>query len=183
MILISLIMKKNHEVIVDMRGNERKSKDPVCGMMVNSGELSLEYLQMNFSFCSMQCRDRFVENPRLYVGTPGSKSAKQRGEVLIKQRKINLSCPMPENSEQDFRDALLAMMGVNEVLINGSTVIVSYDLLQATAAQIEEQFVQFGISLGDGWGDRLRRAWIDFVEEEQLAGMEVGSGLNRDGCH
>jgi len=160
-----------------------KSKDPVCGMMVDSGELSFEYLQMEFSFCSTQCRERFIANPRLYVGLPGIKSPKQRGEVLVKQRKIKLSSPIPESAVQNFRDVLLAMMGVNEVLLDGDTVLINYDLLQATALQIEEQLVQFGVSLGEDWDERLRRAWVHFVEEEQLAGMEVGSGSARDGCH
>jgi hypothetical protein len=79
---------------------------------------------------------------------------------------------------------LCAMMGVKSVIITDDCLEITYDLLQATAKQIEAEIVKFGIQLGEGWDERLRRAWVHFEEEMVISGMELpSSGGNGGSCH
>ncbi len=159
-------------------------KDPVCGMMVDKHHNEIEYLQMHFAFCSTQCQERFTANPGLYVGRPGEKAPKQEGREVIKRRHLHFSAPLPNGTDQALEDILRAMMGIKSVSVDGDRLIITYDLLQATAEQIETEIIQFGIRLGEGWPDRLRRAMIHFQEEDIIAGMEVPQSRNPGGsCH
>ncbi|HUW28638.1 MAG TPA: hypothetical protein VMV97_08505 [Sulfuriferula sp.] len=45
----------------------------------------MEHLGIHYAFCSLQCRDRFKANPRIYVGIPGEKVPKQKGMEIIKR--------------------------------------------------------------------------------------------------
>ena len=156
-----------------MKTKDDLVKDPVCDMMVNKHHNEIEYLQMYFAFCSVQCKERFIANPGLYVGRLGEKAPKQEGREVIKRRHLHLSASLPG-----------AMMGIKDVTIIGDQLTITYDLLQATAEQIETEIVQFGIHLGEGWPDRLRRAMIHFQEEDIIAGMEVSqSKIPGGSCH
>lgn len=167
-----------------MKHNEHKVKDPVCGMLVDPQQLTVEYLQLHFAFCSEQCRERFIANPGLYVGRPGEKAPKQEGREVIKRRRIHFEAPLPTGKDKGLQDNLNAMMGVKNVTITEDYLEIAYDLLQATAKQIETEIVKFGIQLGEGWDDRLRRAWIHFEEEIVINGMEIpSSGGNGGSCH
>ena len=76
------------------------------------------------------------------------------------------------------------MRGVKKVTVAGDGLEITYDLLQATAKQIEFVIVTFGARLGEGWGDRLRRAWVHFEEETVIGGMEVRRSEGKGGsCH
>ena len=167
-----------------MNHDEGKVEDPVCGMMVDSHQLVVEYLKLHYAFCSEQCRERFLDNPGLYVGRPGEKSPKQEGQEVIKRRKINFDTSLPAETEKELLELLHAMMGVKEVTFSNDGLEIVYDLLQATAEQIEVVIVTYGVKLGDGWSDRLRRAWMHFEEETVISGMEVRHKGDRSGsCH
>ena len=167
-----------------MKHNEEKVKDPVCGMMVDSQQLAIEHLQIHFAFCSEQCRERFLANPGLYVGQPGEMAPKQEGQEVIKRRRIHFEEPLPTGTEKALQESLYAMMGVKKVTITEDRLEITYDLLQATAKQIEFVIVTFGARLGEGWGDRLRRAWVHFEEETVIGGMEVRRSEGKGGsCH
>jgi len=49
------------------------------------------------------------------------------------------------------------MMGVRDVKVSETHVSVTYDLLEATAVQVEEALEQAGAKLGAGWSERLKR--------------------------
>ena len=167
-----------------MNHDEDKIKDPVCGMMVDPKQLVVEYLQLHFAFCSEQCRERFLANPGLYVGQPGQMAPKQEGREVIKRRRIHFEEPLPTGTEKALQESLYTMMGVKKVTVAGDGLEITYDLLQATAKQIEGVIVTFGARLGEGWSDRLRRSWVYFEEEVLISGMEVrSSGGHGGSCH
>jgi len=159
-----------------MQHDDETMLDPVCGMRVKSTQLSLEYMQMYFAFCSEQCRERFLANPGLYVGKPGVLSVKQMGHEVIKRRRLQLAEPLPEGADVALSKALYAMMGIKNVNCDGRCLEISYDLLQATADQIERTITDFGARLGGNWAEKLRRAFVHYVEETELLNMENAGG-------
>lgn len=156
-----------------MRSEGKKVKDPVCQMLVASDQNAVTYLDMEFAFCSQQCKERFLANPHLYIGTPGEQAPKQTGREVIKRRRLRLEEPLPESAAQLVIDRLRAMMGVYSVDVEADRLTITYDLLQATAEQIEAALQQVGAHLGEGWGDRLRRAFVHYAEETEVANLEV----------
>lgn len=133
---------------------------PVCGMDTEVVIRSVEYHEMNFHFCSDQCRETFVAHPSLY----SSKFGKERSEIR-KRRVMRLAEPLDNEVTDLLIPYLEAMMGVNAVAVEGDKVNVSYDLLQVTERQIEKALVNIGLQLGDGWVERLRRSWVHNTEE------------------
>jgi len=157
-----------------MKHEETKVKDPVCGMLVDRERLALEYMQMHFAFCSEQCRERFLATPGLYIGHPGQKAPVQAGRYVIRRRRLHLAEPLPSGMAKALADSLHAMMGVRAVSVNDDVLEITYDLLQATADQIEAAIDVFGNAhLGEAWRDRLLRAWIHVEEEIIISSMEV----------
>ncbi|WP_435626490.1 YHS domain-containing protein [Candidatus Ferrigenium straubiae] len=148
-------------------------EDYVCGMQVNEGENQIMYRGGAYSFCSMQCRERFQANPHLYVGLPGQKAPKQEGRSVIKQRRLRLAQPLSSGQEKMLVDALQTMMGIQAVSAEGERVAITYDLLQATEEQIENKLAEIGIQLGEGFADRLRRAFVHYEEECEAGNLEV----------
>ncbi len=157
--------------------------DPVCGMRVNADLNRVMYLEMEFAFCSEQCKERFLANPGLYVGRPGEPAPKQRGEVLLKRRSMSLADPLPDQAAEELKSMLGGMMGVKSVLFSADRLDIEYDLLEATAAQIETAIMNFGVRLGDRWVDRFKRAIVHAVEEDVLASQEVSQSHGPRGCH
>ncbi|MEO8332547.1 MAG: YHS domain-containing protein [Gallionella sp.] len=148
-------------------------KDVVCGMPVDADKNQLTYLGVSYSFCSKQCQERFLANPHLYIGMPGQKAPKQEGLSVIKQRRLRLAQPLTHSQAKMLSDALQAMMGIQSVSVEGDCVEITYDLLQATAEQIEEKLAEIGVQLGEGLAERLRRAFVHYEEECEAGNMEV----------
>lgn len=147
--------------------------DPVCGMRVPEGQLATTHLGIRYSFCSQQCRDRFVAHPQVYVGLPGQKAPKQEGVEVIKRRTLRLATPLPAEAASLLSGALSEMMGIKAVLVEAARIEIAYDLLQVTAEQIEARIAETGTQLGAGWGDALRTAFVHYVEECTVGSMEV----------
>lgn len=167
-----------------MVSEREKVKDPVCLMQVDPEQYAVEYLGMHFAFCSQQCRERFLANPHAYIGSPGEKAPKQEGREVIKRRRLRLAEPLSETAAHQVTEHLMGMMGVNSVQAQGRELRITYDLLQATAAQIEAALVQAGVHLGEGWGERLRRAFVHYLEETEVENLEVrGGGRGGPHCH
>jgi len=152
-------------------------KDPVCGMDVAPTQLETVYEGIRYAFCSEQCRQRFIANPHLYIGVPGEKAPKQKGVELFKRRRFQLDAPLNPQEAAVLTDTLGAMMGVKAVDIQGDTniVTITYDLLQATADQLEAKIAEVGVKLGEGWAERLRRSFVQYVEECEVGNLEVRS--------
>lgn len=149
------------------------AKDVVCGMQVNSSDFEVTYQGLPYSFCSAQCRERFLSNPHLYVGLPGHKAPKQQGVSVIKQRRLRLAQPLTPAQAETVHDSLQAMMGIQDVSAEGDSLVITYDLLQATAEQIEQTLAGIGVQLGKNWSELLRRAFVHYTEETEIGNLEV----------
>ena len=153
-----------------------QTKCPVCHMQVPSDQFALTYQGIHFAFCSEQCRDRFQTTPHLYIGIPGHKAIKQEGQQVLKRRSFRVDQPLSSEQRQVLANDIARMMGIERVDVEGTEIRIVYDLLEATAEQIEATLVQAGARLGGGWTERLRRAWVHYTEECEVANMEVSDG-------
>ena len=173
----------------------RMERDPVCAMMVGEWAHQVVYRGVGYAFCSQQCRDRFCSGPGLYVGPRRILAPKQKGMEVIKRRRIMLRIPLTQSQFVELKGALLSMMGVMEVRsvkglndggggphavewghrtgIGIEAVEISYDLLQATAAQIESRFVELNAIPRNAWGEKLLRDFIDYIEKCELNDLEI----------
>ena len=142
-------------------------------MHVQPDLVTLVYQGMHISFCSDQCFERFNTNPHLYVGVPGQHAPKQQGTRIIKHRCFRLESPLPNEQAQVLSDAINAMMGIEKIAIEGRIVRVTYDLLEATAEQIEKSIIEVGVLLGGKWTDKLIRAVTHYAEDCESANLEV----------
>jgi len=142
-------------------------------MTVGPDHLALVYQDMHFAFCSVQCQERFSANPHLYIGVPTQQAPRQRGTRILKRRGFDLEAPLSTEQARRLSDAVGAMMGIRQVSIEGREIHISYDLLEATAEQIERTLVEAGAHLGDGWRERLQRALVHYTEEWETASLEV----------
>lgn len=154
------------------------TKDVVCGMQVEADKNQLSYLGVSYSFCSRQCRERFQDNPHLYIGMPGQKAPKQDGLSVFKQRSLRLAQPLTPSQAKMLSDALQTMMGIQSVSVEGDCVVIMYDLLQATAEQIEKKLAEIGVQLGEGLAEHLRRAFVHYEEECEVGSLEVHQGTH-----
>ena len=148
-------------------------KDYVCHMQVPSTSFATEYAGGRYAFCSAQCQERFLANPHLYIGFPGRQAPAQEGKQVIKCRRLLLSAPLDAMQAEQVKRALLEMMGIHEVCIEGDKIEIQYDLIQATAGQIADKLASIGADLGGGWMDRLKLAFINNLEEIEISGLEV----------
>lgn len=62
--------------------------DPVCGMQIDSGEAEVEssYDGIVYYFCSVDCRDRFEENPDAFLEESSLFQRAEDQEVLLDER-------------------------------------------------------------------------------------------------
>jgi YHS domain-containing protein len=147
-------------------------KDPVCGMVVDVHKVEMTYAGVHYAFCSNQCRERFESNPHLYIGHPGHKAPKQKGVQVVKRRRFKLERSLSLPDANLLAKELYDMMGIHKIQIDGMNIDVTYDLMEATAEQIEDRMVDIGIKLGEEWTQKLRRGVIHILEETEVSSME-----------
>lgn len=157
-------------------------QDRVCLMWVAPDEYPLDHQGIHYAFCSEQCRERFLANPGLYVSARGYHgAAKQQGRQILRRRRWPLAAAPSSTRAQSLECALQSMMGIEGVHVFGESVAVDYDLLQATAEQVEACISGQGVALRNSLWDRLSRAWVHYVEATQVANLAEGGG--RSGHH
>ncbi len=171
-------MNQNTREGQDVQQDEDGTRDPVCGMQVAPDQHAIVHQQMHFAFCSLQCKERFLANPHLYVGHPGSKAPAQEGRAVMKHRHLMLDKPLPDDLAQQVVTHIEAMMGIGKIEIKGGTIDIRYDLLQVTEAQIEAALAEVGATLGHSWSERLRRAFVHYFEETEISSLETPSGAD-----
>lgn len=155
---------------------EDSLRDPVCGMQVAADQHAITYQQMHFAFCSIQCKERFLANPHLYIGHPGHKAPAQEGRTVLKHRRLKLDESLPDDLAQRAIAYINDMMGIGHITIKGDTIDIQYDLLQVTEAQIESALAEVGATLDQNWSERLRRAFVHYFEETEISSLEVPPG-------
>lgn len=148
-------------------------KDPVCHMLVHETGLSFEYEGKHYVFCSEQCKFRFIFTPHLYLSSHGHLPPKQQGQKIIKCRKFKLDAHLDLRQTDITKSALYAMMGIEEVKIEGDKIEIKYDLLQITTEQISDELSSIGAKLGGGWITQLQLAFINNIEEIEIQSLEV----------
>lgn len=84
-----------------------------------------------------------------------------------------LSTPLDAMQAEQVKSALLEMMGIHEITIEGDKIEIKYDLIQVTAEQISDKLRLIGIKLGGDWIDRLKLAFINNLEETEIGSHEV----------
>jgi len=141
-------------------------------MMVNKSDYELVFQDVVYVFCSQQCLVRFNTSPNLYVGMPGHPAPKQQGQEIIKKRLLKLAEPFTPDQQHIIKADLMSMMGIHGVHIKSECVSITYDLLQATVEQIEAMIEKSGDKLGGGLTEKLKRAFIHYLEETELDNLE-----------
>jgi hypothetical protein len=120
------------------------------------------------------------------VGSPGYRAPKAEGRESFKRRRLHLAEPLSDEMAVRIQGALMSMMGIKDVSVHEDHVEITYDLLQATATQIEREIEKLGVALGEAWADRLRRAFVRFSEEtevESLNDYSRSDGQHHGSCH
>ena len=92
---------------------------------------------------------------------------------VIKRHRFLLSAPLDAIQAERVKQALLEMMGMDEVFIEGDKIEIQYDLMQVTAEQIADKLALIGAGLGEGWVDRLKLAFINNLEEIEISSLQV----------
>lgn len=158
-------------------------KDLVCGMEVNSDDISIDYLGIHYAFCSQQCLQRFQDNPHLYIGYPGSEAPRHAGMEVIKSRVIKLAEPLSRDQADTVIDYIEAMMGVQFVEVHEDNIEITYDLLQVTESQIEQTISEAGGVLGESLTEKIKRAFVHYMEETEAESLEARPGTRRGQHH
>jgi len=142
---------------------------PVCGMAVASSAYVKEHDKMYFYFCSEQCQSNFSTRPNLYIKRlPGHPQPPQ-----LKQRTLHLVEPLNAENSASITAHLQQLMGMQHIAINDNKLQLEYDLLQVTEVQIEQSLNEIGVQLGEGWVERLRRAWVHERENNELDNLSA----------
>jgi len=149
------------------------NKCPVCDMDTENSTIIARHAGIKYHFCSHQCRENFLAHPTLYVGR---QSAGLADKTIIKRRTFLLGCAVEKTVEQQLIHVLQKMMGVEEVQINGREIAVSYNLLEATAQQLERVITDAGAVLDSGWAARLKHGWMHYTEENELDSLSSDAG-------
>ena len=153
-------------------------------MQVDTPDIEARHLDVDYWYCSEQCKARFIANPGLYVGRPGEKAPKQEGKQVLKKRKIYLDEPVSSETKTGLLLKLFKMMGVRRVQQFSNSLVVEYDLLEVTAKQIAEELLASGLQLEESVLQQIRLSLIDIAEESEIASLEVPQvEKNTSGCH
>lgn len=163
--------------------SNRLLTDQVCGMDVNSDDISMDYMGSHYAFCSDQCLQRFQDNPHLYIGYPGSEAPKHAGMEVIKTRTLKLAEPLPRELADKVFDYIEAMMGIQYVEVHDDCIEITYDLLQVTESQLEQTISEAGAILGESLTEKIRRAFVHFMEETEAETLEARPGARRGHSH
>jgi len=142
-------------------------------MDIKEKHINYEFHKLKFFFCSEQCQDRFIANPHVYIAHWGRLSAKQRGECILKKRFIKLKRAVSSKVEKKLTNRLRAMMGVQEVSIDGVNINICYDLIEVTLKQVESEIEQLvGFIKDDSLLERTKLTLIHYREEVEIDNLE-----------
>lgn len=155
---------------------------PVCNMVEVDKALIYSFQGVDHYFCSRQCQDRFKVHPSLYVGDPRhGLSAKQKGEVVIKKRKLSLSFATSDEVKSRLKNDIGILMGVKTLSFNEGDIHVTYDLLQISLEDIENAIVTSACQLDGAITETIKRGFIHYSEECELDNL---ARLTKEGgCH
>jgi len=137
-----------------------------------SSTICAEHFGIIYHFCSEQCQQNFLAHPKLYVGMH---SAKKKGQTIIKERKFRVGKALEAEQVEHIQSTLMDLMGIQRVDINGDRIDVVYDLLEVSVQHIQAVLEDIGVALGPTWAARLKLAWIEYVEENELDNLSLNA--------
>jgi len=142
---------------------------PVCGMDIQDKRIHVQHLGNVYVFCSCQCRENFQKHPGLYIG---SHAVQREGRNILKHRVFRIDPPLDEEQIKTVQKAITSMMGIEAMKVETNRIEITYDLMQATAKQIEDAIAEVGATLGQRLADRIKQGWIHYTEENELDNFE-----------
>lgn len=148
------------------------SRDPVCGMRVDPKQYPLEYQNMHFAFCSPRCRERFLENPELYIPGRGHVPASRTIKHLKTRHRFRLTTAPDSRQQADVNRCLRKLMGIAGVRFKGRDVIIDYDLLETDARQVSNVLDHSGVEVAKSLWHRTRYFVINYLERTRLDALE-----------
>ncbi|HXM99823.1 MAG TPA: heavy metal translocating P-type ATPase [Candidatus Dormibacteraeota bacterium] len=77
--------------------NEPKERDPVCGMMVEPAKAAgkVSHDGKTYFFCSKRCAERFEQDPRKFLATPGTTGMEAAPAAPSQgSKEVRYTCPM-----------------------------------------------------------------------------------------
>ena len=144
----------------------------VCNMDVDDDAIKWDYQKIRFFFCSNQCLKRFREYPHLYVGDPRmGKAEKQKGTSIIKCHKLHLNECLDDLGREKIFQQLNALMGLKNVDIRGKEIIVSYDLMEVSLADIRACIESAAGTVDDSGLKGIKQTLVHFSEECELESL------------
>lgn len=135
-------------------------EDPVCGMSVDSDDISADYQGTRYAFCSEQCRERFQENPKLYTDAEDSASEPDQLDIY-EYRVLKLADTLPIIIADRLIADVREMMGIQYIEVYDNEIEISFDPKQATESQIEAAIALSGKIMGEEWAAILSHAFTD----------------------
>lgn len=156
----------------------KTNRDPVCGMDVGvaGSTLFTTHQGLVYHFCSAQCMERFNELPALYTG----------GQRVADIRPIKKLCRLRFSDTDDAEIGNVCqlvgkMMGVFSVVAQKDSMLVEYDLRQASLSQIEAVTAAAGVKIKGGIHGVRRSLWkfTEANELESASHSSTGACCNR----
>jgi len=132
----------------------------VCHMNVTTNEFKATHHGITYLFCSKQCEHNFGERPRLYLKPPQ--------QTVLKSHDFKLQETLDTNSQEEVRSLLLGMMGIQSIGMKERTLSIQYNLLEVSAAQIEETLQKEKIILDQSLLSKFKRDLIYYSEKNAL---------------
>ncbi len=89
-------------------------------------------------------------------------------QPVIKKRRLKLARAQNGHDAARLSKCLTDQNGVKHIVLEDHVILVTYDLLKITELQIEQAIIASGEKLAEYTLERLRRAWIHYIEETEL---------------
>jgi len=146
---------------------------PVCGMDVQDKRIQVQHLGNVYVFCSHQCQENFQKRPGLYSGTHAVQLERRN---ILKRRVFRINPPLNKEQIKAVQKAITSMMGIEAMKVETNRIEITYDLMRATAKQIEDAISAGGATLGQRLADHIKQGWIHYTEENELDNLESAPG-------
>jgi YHS domain-containing protein len=156
-----------------MKTTSATSRDPVCGMDVTVADPhpTSTYRGLTFHFCSSQCLERFQQTPEFYTGPQRTADI----HPIPKHRHLKVLAPTSEALDKAISQ-IQTMMGILSAEAVADGLKLSYDLRQASLAQIEAVLQREGIALKGGFHGFRRSLWKFNERNEIENAARAGTG-------
>lgn len=93
-------------------------------------------------------------------------------ESTIRRRVLRTQEPISSQQFASISGSLNELNGIVDVNLRSDDCLeLEYDLLKINLLKIEKQLDEFEISLSKGFGQKFKRGWINFIEENEAKNL------------